>query len=146
MPRVQFLKARIVRHRDVSKAGMGDALSGDGVGTAGLSEFPTALSRRLRPASGVAGPLRGLNDFAALALGKAFFFTTRLRNRPTTGRTNAGNVGNFDGFPWRTFADSSRTMATCSTIWEGDHFPGARGVLHALPVPSAALASSFTAS
>ena len=45
--------------------------------------------------------------------------------------TTAGSVGNFDERPAAMFADSSSERATWSTIWLGDHFPGARGAFHA---------------
>ena len=35
-------------------------------------------------------------------------------------------------------ADSSSERATCSTIWLGDHFPGARGAVQAVAVRSPA--------
>src|SRR6266850_6568461 len=36
------------------------------------------------------------------------------------------------------FADSSSERATCSTIWLGDHFPGARGEVQVVLVRSPA--------
>ena len=36
------------------------------------------------------------------------------------------------------FADSSSERATCSTIWLGDHFPGARGDVQVVPARSPA--------
>src|SRR5437867_11851625 len=36
------------------------------------------------------------------------------------------------------FADSSSERATCSTIWLGDHLPGARGEVQVVPVRSPA--------
>src|SRR5881396_2961651 len=50
----------------------------------------------------------------------------------------AGSFGNFDGRPAAMLADSSSERATCSTIWLGDHLPGARDVVHAGPELSAA--------
>ena len=47
-------------------------------------------------------------------------------------------VGNFDGAPAATFADSSMILATCSTSCDGDHFPGARGMVHDTLAPSIA--------
>src|SRR5262245_42078179 len=48
----------------------------------------------------------------------------------------AGSFGNFDGRPVAILADSSSKRATCSTIWLGDHFPGACGEVQAVPVRS----------
>src|SRR5687768_11026557 len=42
----------------------------------------------------------------------------------------AGRFGNFDTRPTAMLADSSSDRATCSTIWLGDHLPGARGAVH----------------
>src|SRR6266699_2424174 len=50
----------------------------------------------------------------------------------------AGSFGNFDGRPAAMFADSSSERATCSTIWLGDHFPGARGDVQVVLVRSPA--------
>src|SRR5437762_6542189 len=44
------------------------------------------------------------------------------------------------------FADSSSERATCSTIWLGDHFPGARGDVQALFVRSPAMINCSIAS
>lgn len=44
-----------------------------------------------------------------------------------------------------TFADSSMMRATCSTTWDGDHFPGARGIFQNAPTPSAVARSALVA-
>ena len=44
-----------------------------------------------------------------------------------------------------TFADSSMMRATCSTTWDGDHFPGARGTVQTAAAPSAAASRPATA-
>src|SRR5713226_6102825 len=44
------------------------------------------------------------------------------------------------------FADSSSERATCSTIWLGDHFSGARGEVQALFVRSPAMINCSIAS
>ena len=51
-----------------------------------------------------------------------------------SGRTNPGSDGNALGSPLMFLPDSSSARATCSTIWLGDHLPGARGVVHAGPL------------
>src|SRR5438045_1015626 len=87
------------------------------------SNLVAAPSRRRRASAGVAGPFPGSNALLAFAFGNAFFFRTRLKNKPLTiGRKKVGNAGNLDGAPETTFADSSKTSATCSTTWHGDHF------------------------
>src|SRR5258705_6537634 len=81
------------------------------------------------------------------ALGNAAVLSTRLNRRPRTmGCTTPGSFGNFEGRPAAMFADSSSERATCSTIWLGDHFPGARGEVQALLVPSPAMINCSIAS
>src|SRR5438552_4031755 len=102
------------------------------------SNFLCAASRRSRPSAGVAGPSAGFMALLVLAFGNVDFFSTRLNRRPrTTGWRAAGILGNLDGRPAATLADSSSARATCSTIWLGDHLPGARGVVHDTPARSA---------
>src|SRR5437762_14732 len=80
------------------------------------SNLASAPSRRARARAGVDGPLAGLNALVVFAFGNVFFFNTRLKKTLlTSGRKTAGNVGNFDGAPETTFADSSSASATCST-------------------------------
>jgi hypothetical protein len=56
----------------------------------------------------------------------------------------SGGIG-IDGAPETTFAASSKPLATCSTTWLGDHFPGARGVVQVAADLSAAPTRSRTA-
>src|SRR3989442_6884485 len=44
------------------------------------------------------------------------------------------------------FADSSSERATCSTVWLGDHFPGARGEVQVVLVRSPAMINCSIAS
>src|SRR5262245_23652126 len=111
-----------------------------------LSNFSCADSSRARPSPGVAGPLAGSIALLVLAFGKPSLRRTRLnRTVRTIGCASAGILGNFDGRPAAMLADSSSDRATCSTIWLGDHLPGARGVDHAGPQHSAAAINWSTA-
>ena len=68
-----------------------------------------------------------------------------LKTNLTTGRIKRGRDGYLDGTPAATFADSSSESATCSTTCDGDHFRGARGVVHTDSDFSAAAIKSSTA-
>jgi len=88
-----------------------------------------------------------IERFEGLRLRKLLsVFRIRLKNSPRiTGRRNVGKFGNFEGDPATNSADSSYTRAMCSTTWDGDHFPGARGVVHVDATPSDAEMNSLTA-
>lgn len=98
-----------------------------------VSKQSCAAMRRVRPSAGVAAPAAGFIAFVVLPFGN----TPRLRMRRNTmrnkGWSKAGVVGKADGCPAATFADASYDRATCSTIWLGDHLPGAHGASHARP-------------
>jgi len=94
----------------------------------------------------VADPAGGSNASPVFILRKELLLRIRLKtSRRTIGRTKKGTVGKLDGAPEATFADSSMIRATCSTTWDGDHFPGARGTVQVVPALSAATRSAATA-
>src|SRR6266550_3872598 len=106
-----------------------------------------APSRRARASVVVAGPLRGFIALLVFAFGKPPVFTTRLNSSVRAiGRTKKGSVTNFVEAPAIMFADSSIDRATCSTIWLGDHFPGAHGAVQDALHRSDAAMRSLTAS
>ena len=50
-----------------------------------------------------------------------------------SGWTKVGMRGKAEACPAATFTDASYDRVTCSTIWLGDHLPGAHGASHARP-------------
>jgi hypothetical protein len=78
--------------------------------------------------------------------GNQAVLTIRLNMMRTSGWTTAGSLGKADGNPAAMCTEPSNDRATCSTIWLGDHLPGAGGVAHADAVASASTMSRSVAS
>jgi hypothetical protein len=143
---VQRVKPHEVFDRHRTETGAHDVLAAGGPSTTFLVEpgerpfqAVARLSRRGRSARRVKR-LVGLKPLRTDAL-----FQDPVEEQQSQQRAQeSGGIGS-DEAPETMFAPSSRPPATCSTTWLGDHFPGARGVVHVAADRSAAATRSRTA-
>ena len=116
MADVQLLKPREVRHPHCAENRARHILAARRPRATGPIE---RAERTLQPNTAVSrvdDPSIGTNALIAFIFGNALLQSVRLKTRTRTiGRRKTEIVGNLEGLPEATFADSSMMRATCST-------------------------------